>query len=221
MERLKHIKDTLMTQIEGQLGHLDCVDAEELGEVVDMVKDLEEAIYYCTITKAMEEKEKEPTRTTVYYTEPKYPMYPGPMGQQYPPYDRDMDRRYGRMYYDGQGASSNGASNGNMGGSSSRSDGTPSGNRYYTEEYDKIREREYPIEMRDRREGQSPRSRKMYMESKEMHHDKATQLQELERYVKELTHDLIEMVEDSSPEEKQYLGNRISALGSKITKLDD
>jgi hypothetical protein len=37
--------------------------------------------------------------------------------------------------------------------------------------------------MRDRREGKSPMSRKMYMESKEMHKDKNTQLHELEKYV--------------------------------------
>ena len=58
MERLKRVKETLMSCIESQMGHLDTVDTEELGDVVDMVKDLEEAIYYCTITKAMEEKEK-------------------------------------------------------------------------------------------------------------------------------------------------------------------
>jgi hypothetical protein len=58
MERLKHIKETLMCCIEGQMSHLDTVDTEELGDVIDMVKDLEEAMYYCTITKAMEGKEK-------------------------------------------------------------------------------------------------------------------------------------------------------------------
>jgi len=35
------------------------VDAQELGAAVDMIKDLSEAIYYCTITEAMEEKEDE------------------------------------------------------------------------------------------------------------------------------------------------------------------
>jgi hypothetical protein len=34
---------------------LSSVDTEELGEAIDMVKDLSEAIYYCTITKSMEE----------------------------------------------------------------------------------------------------------------------------------------------------------------------
>jgi hypothetical protein len=76
MEQLKTIKECLIGVIQSQMSHLDQVDAEELGEVVDMVKDIEEAIYYCTITKAMEEKDKE-----------------------YRYYDRDMDRSTGKMYY--------------------------------------------------------------------------------------------------------------------------
>ena len=50
MERLKHMKETLMSCVQGQLGDLSSVDAKELGEAVDMIKDLSEAIYYCTIT---------------------------------------------------------------------------------------------------------------------------------------------------------------------------
>jgi len=41
------------------MGNIQNVDAHELGEVVDMVKDIEEALYYCTITKAMDKKEEE------------------------------------------------------------------------------------------------------------------------------------------------------------------
>jgi hypothetical protein len=37
--------------------------------------------------------------------------------------------------------------------------------------------------MRDEREGRSPRSRRMYMESKEQHHDKSMQMKELENYM--------------------------------------
>ena len=59
MERLKTIKDVLIAQVQSQLGNLQQVDANELGEVVDMIKDIEEAIYYCTITKAMEQSEKD------------------------------------------------------------------------------------------------------------------------------------------------------------------
>lgn len=55
MERLKKIKDTLLCEIENQLcGNLALVDTKELGEVVDMVKDLSETMYYCSVAEAME-----------------------------------------------------------------------------------------------------------------------------------------------------------------------
>jgi hypothetical protein len=66
------------------------------------------------------------------------------------------------MYYDGRDGNS---SSGNSGSSAQYS------------------EHEYPVSMRDYREGRSPQSRRMYMESKEMHKDKASQLKELERYM--------------------------------------
>ena len=67
MERLKAMKERLMSCVEGQLNDLHNADAEELGEVVDMIKDLEETIYYCTVVEAMEDKEKEPSREMMYY----------------------------------------------------------------------------------------------------------------------------------------------------------
>ena len=202
MERLKNMKECFIAQIQSQLGNLSQVDAQELGEVVDMVKDMEEAIYYATITKAMEEKENEHGKHA-YYTE----RYYAPM------YLRDMDRYDGRMYYNGNGSGGgNGASN--YGASSYNSNGggssyNMSGSKYYTE-------REYPIEFRDMREGRSPLSRKMYMESKEMHHDKSKQIKELENYMKELSDDIVEMIDDASPEEKQILQQKLTALASKI-----
>lgn len=99
MERLKHIKETLIGCIEGQMGHLDTVNTEELGDVVDMVKDLEEAIYYCTITKAMEGKEKS-GETHHYYTE-----------------YRDMDRPNGKMYYSEPSGNNMGSHTNNTNGS--------------------------------------------------------------------------------------------------------
>ena len=97
IERLKSVKECLMSTIQGQMGDLANVDAKELGEVVDMVKDLEEAIYYCTITKAMEESEKEGKHREKYYYDPA--IHSGNI-RYYDP-SRDIDRMYGRMYYDG------------------------------------------------------------------------------------------------------------------------
>ena len=204
MDQLMQMKEMLIGCVQGQMTHLDTVDAKELGEAIDMIKDLSEAIYYCTITEAMEEKEKHGgERETMYYPV----MYSS--DKELPYKDdwsyRDMDRMKGRMYYDG---------NSNRGGNTSNSNGSSSGNsgtRNYTE-----RERDLGEVMRDRREGRSAMSRKTYMESKEMHKDKNTQMQELDKYVQELTADMVEMIQDASPEEKQLLSNRIATLATKI-----
>ena len=57
-EALKTMKEQFMSCVQGQLGDISRVDAKELGEAVDMIKDLSESIYYCTITEAMEKSEK-------------------------------------------------------------------------------------------------------------------------------------------------------------------
>ena len=69
---------------------------------------------------------------------------------------------------------------------------------------------------RDRREGKSPMSRKNYMELKEMHQPKTTQMRELEKYLQELSSDIVEMIQDASPEEKAFMEQKISALAAKI-----
>ena len=57
MHRMKHIMHKLTELVEMEVDeHLDTIDACELGEVVDMIKDMAEAIYYCTVTEAMEDK---------------------------------------------------------------------------------------------------------------------------------------------------------------------
>lgn len=191
-KRIEYMKETLMSAIENQLGHIESVDAKELGEVVDMVKDLEEALYYCTITKAMHKKEENgymPEERRYYW-------------------DRDIDKPYyNRMYY-GDG---NGSSHGGSGGSS----------RYYSHGDSGYMERPYPMsEGRDSREGRSGSSRKMYMETKEMHGDKMTNLKELEHYMKDLSEDVTEMIVDASPEEKQLLQRKLTSLVNKISQVD-
>ncbi len=56
MDRLMAMRDKAISIAEEGLNQdVSCIDAKELGEIVDIVKDLEEAIYYRTITEAMEE----------------------------------------------------------------------------------------------------------------------------------------------------------------------
>lgn len=188
IERMKTMKEAFMCAVEGQMYNLAEVDAEELGEVVDMIKDLSEAIYYCEVTKAMEESEKNGSQESMYYT---------------PMYYSDRGGGNGRSSSNNNSTSS-GSMNGNNGTNSSQ---------YY--------EREYPHAFMDGREGKSYRSRRMYMEAKETKQDKASQMRELEKYMQELTQDIVEMVEGSSQEEKSYLSKKISALATKLSQLSD
>lgn len=196
MERLKNMKETLLSAAQSQMGNLAATDTKELGQVIDMIKDLEEAIYYCSITEAMKENKEKEKYSQMYYQERYLPI---PMMNEM--YQRDMDRNsYGRMYYPDRIMNNRDEST-NRGGS-----------RYYTErDWDT-----YPINTRDSREGRSPLSRKNYMEAKELHQGKEIQMKELDKYIQELGHDITEMIQDASPEEKQMLQQKISALATKI-----
>ena len=76
------------------MGDLKNADAKQLGQAVDMVKDLAEAIYYCTITESMQKAEKKEQQTVNninYYTAPTG------YNKVYPDYYRDMERENGYM----------------------------------------------------------------------------------------------------------------------------
>ena len=158
-DRIKYVKEMLMCAVEGQLTHLDEVDAAELGEVVDMIKDFAEAEYYCAVVKAMEESEKYNQEEMMYYP----PMYYGGRSGNHSNWKETgtTDWRDERRYYDGNNGNgrSGSSSNGNHQGTSGGSQGSSS---YYTE-------KEFPHAFDDPREGRSYRSRRMYMESKETH----------------------------------------------------
>lgn len=196
MERLKHVKDTLLCAVESQLGDLEHVDAKELGEVVDMVKDMEEAMYYCSITKAMKEQEEEEK-----YMKHIYPMS---MLHDY----RGMDKENGRMYFDERDMDYR---------ERTRRRGEKDFRWGRGEDYEDSERRDrYPVEIRDAREGRSPISRKNYIESKELHQGAPAQMKELEKYLQELSQDITEMIVDATPEEKTVLQQKLSILASKI-----
>ena len=256
-KRLEHMKETLMCAVEMELCNLGEVDTEELGAAIDMIKDLEEAIYYCTVTEAMKgggdseiemEMKKSDHHKQSKETEDEGRMYGGyryyPMmygnGEDDMMYARrrradgtfyaDRGNRgssyagggsggssyadggqSGSSYADGgqQGGGGQTGSSGGSRGGSSYADGGSSYNEMYGGAYAE----------RDEREGRSYNSRRMYMEAKDMRKDKATQLRELEKYMQELSQDITEMIADASPEEKQYLEKKVTALASKIGQM--
>ena len=141
--KLMWMEEQLIAEAEKQFECLEEVCTKELGEVIDMIKDLKEAIYYEAVTKAMEGDSWETKKSDHHQND----------------------------------------------------------------------------DSRSEREGKSSLSRKMYLEAKHMNKDKATQLRELEKYMQELSQDIVDMIADASPEEKQYLEKKITALASKVGQM--
>ena len=223
MEELKQMKTLLTSQVQAQLANIEKADAEELGEAMDMIKDLSMTMYYCSVVDAMEKAEKEAKENggnMVYYTERYLPMYMERGNRE-----RYMDQKYNRMYDDrmyddgrmySEGGNSSRGGNGTSNSSGSRYHDVP----YY--DYDEPIMRDMAAGrtmIRDMREGRSPRTRRMYMEAKEQHQGKEVQLQELEKYMGELSQDITEMIGDATVEEKQMLHKKLAALTNKIELL--
>ena len=117
-----------------------------------------------------------------------YEMTPEMYKMHDPEYWRDIDREeFGRMYY---------TDNANGGSMATRMQGGMNG--------------------RDNREGRSGMSRRGYMEAKETGKDKGEKMKELEKYMKELSEDVTEMIGDASPEEKSMLKSKMQTLLQKI-----
>ena len=177
---------------------LDQVNTEELAKAIDAVHHLEEAMYYCSITEAMEksaeEKEQSGNMNVNYYMEP--------------------------MYYRGQARDSMGryTSGDNMG-QSNNNGNQSNGTRNYVPymEYAPYMMRD--DKWRDERFGdKSGMSRRMYMEGKQYHGDDQQSMKELEHYIKDRGEDLTDMIKESSPEEKQVLSTKLQQLATKINK---
>ena len=185
------------------------VDTAEMGQVTDMLRDLSEAMYYRTLTKAMDDSDPEEIMEMFerygdggrrYYDHYRYadgrfaPKGRGTYRRGYdePPYYhmtpemyrsmenyRDMDRRDGRMYY--------------------------------TE----------PTMTGTRTESRYDMAKRNYTESKELHRsntpeDKEQKMKELEKYLREIGSDIAELISDASTEEKNLLKNRMQVIMQKI-----
>lgn len=189
---------------------IESVDTAEMGQVTDMLKDLAEAMYYRTLTKAMDDSDPEEIMEMFerygdggrrYYDHYRYadgrfaPKGRGTYrrGYEEPPYYhmtpemyrsmenyRDMDRRDGRMYYT----------------EPSMNSGVHTESRY-------------------------DMAKRNYTESKELHRgntpeDKEHKMKELEKYLREIGSDIAELISDASTEEKNLLKNRMQVIMQKI-----
>lgn len=187
------------------------VNTEEMGEVVDMIKDLNEAEYRAVIVKAMkkaDEEEEEYNRELLralkdeygeedgrrYYDEYRYKTtgryapkgkgsYVGRRGYEEPPYYHMYPERDMDREY---------------------------GRMYYTE----------PTSTHTSESGYD-RAKRNYTETKEMHknntpEDKEHKMKALDGYIKELGGDITQLIGDMTAEERNLMRTKLSTLVSKL-----
>lgn len=181
MEKLCQIKNSLITLVEQQMANPQQANTHEMGEVIDMIKDLAEACYYGSIVDAMLENKEEEIYDIGMMKDPRkrknpYPYYVNNDYYGDKHYTKDYDGGYNGYNYTGTGGMNDDS----------------------------------------KKMGHSPMKRKSYIESKEHHMDQAQQMRELEDYAQVLTSDLLEMIQDATPEEKQLLQRKIATLATKI-----
>lgn len=190
------------------------VDTSEMGEVVDMIKDLAKAEYHSIISKAMkkadeeeEEYDKELLRSLKaeygeesgrrYYDQYRYangrfaPKGRGTRrGYEEPPYYH-MPVNYNDMEY-------------------MRDMDKSRGKMYYSE----------PIAPHVS-ESNYDRAKRHYTETKEMHkgastEDKEHKMKALDMYIRELSGDISGLLNDMTPDERNLLRTKMSNLASKL-----
>lgn len=191
------------------------VDTKEMGEVVDMIKDLNEAEYRAVIVKSMkevDEKQKEYDKELLRALKDEYGEEGG---RRY--YDH---YRYanGRFAPKGKGTYRRGYEE------------LPYMHMYPEAEHMRDMDRDYgkmyytePMTGNTQHMSESgyDRAKRMYTETKEMHkantpEDKEHKMKSLDSYTKELASDITGMVADMSAEEKNLLRTKLSTLVSKI-----
>lgn len=216
---IKRIHEMLECLTEVSKNQLDkgasSVNTDEMGKVVDMIKDLSEAEYYSRIAKSMEEyeeDEKEAEKFRLHLFEEKYG-------------ESDGRRFYDHYRY----------ANGRFapkGSGTYRRNYSPYLNSGYMPEWDDMEQmrdidrhngRMYHTDSfaHERNESRYDKARRMYTESKEVHKantqtDKEQKMKDLENYFKEISEDLTDVISDATSEEKAMLRTKLTGLAGKI-----
>lgn len=184
------------------------VDAKEMGEVVDMIKDLNEAEYKAVIVKSMKEADEERKEYDKELLRALKDEYGEESGRRY--YDEYRYKTTGRFAPKGKGSYV-----GRRG-----YEEPPYYHSYPERDMDREYGRMYYTEPTASESGYD-RAKRMYTETKEMHknntpEDKEHKMKSLDSYTKELASDITGMVADMTAEEKNLLRNKLSNLVSKI-----
>lgn len=194
---------------------VECVDTEELGSVIDMIKDLSEGMYYRTLTVAMDDSSSDEIlemfdrygRERRHYDDYRYMStgkyapkgkgtYVGRRGYEEPPYWHMSQDDYDRW-----------------------SD-MPKAERM--RDLDRANGRMHFAEptsnnMGSMMESNYDRAKRSYTETKEMHkgnttHDKEAKMRELDKYLKAFSDDISNLIKDATSEEKALFKNNMTGL---------
>ena len=207
IKRMHEMIEKLSEAAECELNKgIENVDTCEMDKVVDMMKDLSEAMYYRTLTKAMQESDTEEIMEMFdkygddgkrYYDMWRYksgrfaPKGRGTRrGYEEPPYYHmtpDQYKEHDSEYW--------------------RDLDRKDGKMYYTE----------PITMESRYD----KAKRGYEESKMTHKEntpehKQAKMKDLEAYLKELSEDVTQLLSDATPEERAMVRGKMQVLTQKI-----
>ena len=211
MHKIQEIMEKLESTVSAECAKgLECVDTDEMGKVIDMIKDCTESLYYYSIFEAMkkseEEKELEELAERKYFSNDNvmYTYHDTPSVEQIlrsydkmsPANKHEIRERISKRFY------------------------PPYTESTWTKYYDDSDPDIMPMR-RDNKEGTSGVQRKTYIEMKEKYkadtpENKRMRTNELEKYLQELSSDITNMISDASVEEKNLLKQKLSILQQKI-----
>ena len=212
IERIHKMIECLTEKALGELDKgVENVNTEEMGEAVDMIKDLCEAEYKAVIVKSMKKADEEEEEYNKELLRALKDEYGEEGGRRY--YDEYRYKTTGRYAPKGKG--------------------TYVGRRGYEEppyyhmypERDMDREygRMYYTEPTATHTSESgyDRAKRMYTETKEMHkantpEDKEHKMKALDGYIKELGGDITQLIGDMTAEERNLMRTKLSTLVSKL-----
>lgn len=207
IKRMHEMIEKLSEAAECEFGKgIENVDTCEMDKVVDMMKDLSEAMYYRTLTKAMQESDTEEIMEMFdkYGDDGKryYDMWRYKSGR-FAPKDRGTRRGYEEPPYYHMTPDQYKEHDPEYWRDLDRKDGK----MYYTE----------PITMESRYD----KAKRGYEESKMTHKEntpehKQAKMKDLEAYLKELSEDVTQLLSDATPEERAMVRGKMQVLTQKI-----
>jgi len=221
-EMLECLTEVAKTQLDKGAS---CVNTDEMGKAVDMIKDLTEAEYHALIAKSMEEYEEEEKEAEKFRLHLFEKRFGEDEGRRFYDHYRYANGRfapkgsgtYRRNYTPYLGSSSfmpEWNDNEPMSQRRMRDMDRNDGRMYYTEPSYQGSNREYS-------ESRYDKARRMYTESKELHKantqtDKDQKMKDLENYFKEISEDLTDVISDATAEEKAMLRTKLTGLAGRI-----